>query len=102
VIWLAIVGSAVATYLTRALPLIVTVRGAMPAAVARYLDALPIAIIAALAGSGIAAPGGLPTAGAEPIAALVVAGVVLWWRNLLLGVVAGVVSVAALRAAGLS
>lgn len=100
-VWLAVVASGIVTYLTRALPLAVTTRGTAPAPLRRYLDALPIAIIAALAGAGIAVPDGEPTRGAEIAAALVALAVAAWRRNLLFAVIAGVIAVAALRALGL-
>lgn len=100
-VWLAIVASGVVTYLTRVLPLTVTAPGRAPGALRRYLDALPIAIIAALAGAGIAVPDAQPTGGAEIVAALVALAVAAWRRNLLFAVLAGVVAVAALRFAGL-
>jgi branched-subunit amino acid transport protein len=99
--WAVVVASGIVTYLTRSLPLAVTLPGTAPAALRRYLDALPIAIIAALAGAGIAVPDGQPTGGAEIGAALVTLAVAAWRRNLLFAVVAGVIAVAALRAAGL-
>jgi branched-subunit amino acid transport protein len=100
-VWLTIVASGVVTYLTRVLPLVVTAGGAAPPQLRRYLDALPIAIIAALAGAGIAVPDAQPTGGAEVGAALVALAVAVWRRNLLFAVIAGVAVVAALRAAGL-
>jgi branched-subunit amino acid transport protein len=100
-IWFAIVASGVGTYLTRVLPLVLTVPGSAPARLRRYLDALPTAIIAALAGAGIAVPDAQPTGGAEVLAALVALAVAAWRRNLLVAVIAGVVAVAALRAIGL-
>ncbi len=99
--WAVVVASGIATYLTRSLPLAVSLRGTAPAALRRYLDALPIAIIAALAGAGIAVPDAQPTGGAEIGAALVALAVAAWRRNLLFAVIAGVVAVAALRAVGL-
>jgi branched-subunit amino acid transport protein len=99
--WLAIALGGVATYLTRALPLAVTLRLPMPDAVRRYLDALPIAVIAALAGAGIAMPDDLPTGGAEIGAAAVAVALAVWRRNLLLAVLGGVLTVALLRAVGL-
>jgi branched chain amino acid efflux pump len=96
-IWIAIVGSAIATYLTRSLPLAVTFGGRLPPAATRYLEALPVAIIAALVGPAVVAPGGALTHGAEPVAALVVIATVAWRRSLLAGVIVGVVSVALLR-----
>jgi branched-subunit amino acid transport protein len=100
-IWFTIVASGLLTYLTRALPLVITTRGNAPLQVRRYLDALPIAIIAALAGAGIAVPDAQPTGGAEVGAALVALAVAAWRRNLLFAAMAGVVAVALLRAAGL-
>jgi branched-subunit amino acid transport protein len=100
-VWITIVASGIVTYLTRALPLAVTTRGTAPAQLRRYLDALPIAIIAALAGAGIAVPDAQPTGGAEVGAALVALAVAAWRRNLLVAVIAGVAVVAVLRAAGL-
>lgn len=99
--WATVVASGVATYLTRAVPLAVTLRGGAPIWLRRYLDALPIAIIAALAGAGIAVPDGQPTGGAEIGAAVVTVGIAAWRRNLLAAVIAGVMTVAALRAIGL-
>jgi branched-subunit amino acid transport protein len=96
-IWIAIVGSAVATYLIRSLPFAVTVRGRLPAAATRYLDALPVAIIAALVGPAVLAPAGALTHGAEPVAAALVVAAVAWRRSLLAGVIVGVVAVALLR-----
>jgi branched-subunit amino acid transport protein len=100
-VWIAIVASGIVTYFTRALPLAVTTAGSAPARLRRYLDALPTAIIAALAGAGIAVPDAQPTGGAEILAALVALAVAAWRRNLLFAVIAGVAAVAALRAAGL-
>jgi len=99
--WATVAASGLATYLTRSLPLAVNLRGAAPTWARRYLDALPIAIIAALAGAGIAVPDGQPTGGAEVGAALVTLGIAAWRRNLLFAVIAGVIAVAALRAVGL-
>jgi branched-subunit amino acid transport protein len=96
-IWVAIVGSAVATYLTRSLPLAVTFRGRLPPAASRYLEALPVAVIAALVGPAVVAPAGTLTHGAEPLAAALVIATVAWRRSLLAGVLAGVVAVAVLR-----
>jgi branched-subunit amino acid transport protein len=100
-VWITIVASGIVTYVTRALPLALTTRGTAPQQLRRYLDALPIAIIAALAGAGIAVPDAQPTGGAEVAAALVALAVAAWRRNLLFAVIAGVVVVAVLRAADL-
>ena len=96
-IWMAILGSALATYLTRSLPLAVTFGGRLPPAATRYLEALPVAIIAALVGPAVVAPAGELTRGAEPIAAALVIAMVAWRRSLLAGVIVGVVAVALLR-----
>ncbi len=95
--WLAIAGSAIVTYLVRAFAFRVAMPANVPRRVTRYLDALPVAIIAALAGPAILVPNGAATRGPELVAALVVIGVVAWRRNLLAGVLAGVVTVALLR-----
>jgi len=100
-VWITIVASGIVTYLTRALPLVVTTRGTAAPQLRRYLDALPMAIIAALAGAGIAVPDAQPTGGAELGAALVALAVAAWRRNLLFAVIAGVLVVAVLRAADL-
>jgi branched-subunit amino acid transport protein len=100
-VWVAIVASGAVTYLTRTFPLVLSLPGSAPPPLRRYLDALPTAIIAALAGAGIAVPDTQPTAGAEVLAALVALAVAGWRRNLLFAVIAGVAAVAALRAVGL-
>lgn len=100
-VWVAIAASGAVTYLTRVLPLVLTMPRSAPAPLRRYLDALPTAIIAALAGAGIAVPDAQPTGGAEVLAALLALAVAAWRRNLLFAVIAGVAAVAALRAVGL-
>ena len=74
IFWTAVLLGGAATYLTRLLPLVVTVRGPAPWWLRRYLDALPIAVIAALVGAGVALPDGAPTGGAEVVAALAALG----------------------------
>ncbi len=96
-VWLAIAGAGLVTYLLRLAPLVISVRRPAPVALRHYLDALPIAIIAALTGPAIVLPSGTPTLGAEPVGALVAGAGAAWRRNLLAGVLAGVVSVALLR-----
>lgn len=100
-IWIAIGGAGLATYLLRALPLAVRSSRPVPRRLARYLDVLPTAMIAALVGPALVVPHGELTHGAEPLAALLVIAVVLWRRNLLAGVLSGVAAVALLRALGL-
>jgi len=96
-IWITIAGAALATYLTRSLPFVLKPPGHLPAAASRYLDALPVAIIAALVGPAVVAPSGTLTHGAEPLAAALVIATVAWRRSLLAGVIVGVVAVALLR-----
>ena len=96
-IWIAILGSAIATYLTRSLPLALRLGRPLPPAARRYLEALPVAIIAALVGPAVVAPAGTLTRGAEPLAAALVIATVAWRRSLLAGVVVGVIAVALLR-----
>jgi len=100
-VWLALLLGGIATYLTRVTPLVVRVPGAAPPALRRYLDALPIAIIAALAGAGVALPDAQPTHGAEVLAGALAFGVASWRRDLLLAMIVGVIAVALLRAGGL-
>lgn len=95
--WLAIAGSALVTYAVRAFAFRVALPRSLPAGVARYLDALPAAIIAALAGPAVFVPGGTVTRGPELAAAIVVIAVVAWRRNLLAGALGGVATVALLR-----
>jgi len=99
--WIAIALGGLATYLTRLAPLVVTPRGSAPDSLRRYLDALPIAVIAALAGAGTAVPDDGPTHGAEIIAAIAAVALARWRKNLLVAVIGGVVAVAGLRALGL-
>src|SRR5581483_10573799 len=98
--WLAIVLGGVATYLTRLVLLVIEPRAAAPPALRRYLDALPVAVIAALAGAGVAVPDGEVTHGAEVVAAAAAFALAAWRRNLLVAVLAGVLVAALLRAAG--
>lgn len=93
--WVAIVGAGIATYLTRSLPLVVAFRPGER--VRAYLDDLPIAVIAALAGAGVLAPEQRLVLGPELVAAPVVIAVARWRRNLLLAVLAGIAVVAFLR-----
>lgn len=93
--WVAIGGAAVATYVTRTLPLLVTFRPGER--VRGYLEDLPISIIAALAGAGVLAPEQRLALGPELAAAAVVVALAWWRRNLLLAVVAGIVVVAVTR-----
>src|SRR5207249_4397417 len=62
-IWAAILSSGLATYLTRSLPFVVGYRGRVPPALSRYLEALPVAIIAALVGPAVVLPAGATTHG---------------------------------------
>jgi len=94
-VWLAIVGSGIATYLTRSLPLVVAFHPGDR--LRRYLDDLPISVIAALAGAGVLAPEQRLALGPELVAAAAVIAVARWRRNMLLGVLSGIAVVAVLR-----
>lgn len=93
--WLGIIGAGIATYLTRSLPLVVAFRPGDP--IRAYLDDLPVSVIAALAGAGVLAPEQHLAFGPELVAAPVVIAVARWRRNLLLAVLAGIATVAAIR-----
>lgn len=97
-LWITIALSGVATFLTRALPFVSTAALPSRGALRHYLDALPTAVIAALAGAAIFAPSDQFTRGPEPVAAVVALLIALWRRNLLLAVVAGTAVIALLRA----
>jgi len=96
-IWVAILGCAIVTYLVRSLPFAITFRRRLPDEASRYLEALPVAIIAGLVGPVVVAPAGALTHGAEPLAAALVIATVAWRRSLLAGVLVGVFAVAMLR-----
>ena len=97
-LWVAIVLSGLGTFLTRALPLVAATPLPATGAIRRYIDALPTAVIAALAGAAVLAPSDQLTRGAEPLAAAAVLLVALWRRNLLFAVLTGTAMIALLRA----
>jgi len=99
--WLTVGLSGLATFLTRATPLFLSAGAPSSRALRRYVDALPTAVIAALAGAATIAPGDVLTRGAEPLAATAATLVALWRRNLLLAVLAGAGALALLRAVGI-
>jgi branched-subunit amino acid transport protein len=96
-VWIAIVGSGIATFATRALPLVADIRIPERGRLRRYLDDLPTSIIAALAGAAVLAPDQRLAIGPEIPAAVVTIAVARWRRNLLLAVLAGVTTIALLR-----
>ena len=100
-VWLAFALGGLATYATRVVPLVVTLRGSLSPSLRRYLDALPIAVIAALAGAGVAMPDGRPTGGAEIVAGAAALALARWRKNLLLAVIGGVIVAATARGVGL-
>lgn len=55
---LAIAGSALVTFVVRAVAFGIAMPATLPRRVVRYLDALPAAIIAALAGPAVLVPAG--------------------------------------------
>ncbi|TMB61486.1 MAG: AzlD domain-containing protein [Chloroflexi bacterium] len=100
-VWLAFALGGLATYATRVVPLVVTLRGSLSPSLRRYLDALPVAVIAALAGAGVAMPDGRPTGGAEIVAGAAALALARWRKNLLLAVIGGVIVAATARGVGL-
>ena len=95
------------TYPSRALPLLLPGIEHLPDTVHAYLRLIGPAILASLAVVNalvIVAPDGAAQLhlGIEALAVLVCVGVTAWRRNLLLGLLAAVVLVAAARAAGLA
>lgn len=96
---------ALATYPWRAVPLLAPGIERLPAPVRTYLRLVGPAILAALAianvAVGVDADGGRSLRlGVELVAVVGAAAMVLWRRNLLLGLLLAVVLVAAWRAAG--
>jgi branched-subunit amino acid transport protein len=103
---LAILMGAV-TYPSRAIPLLVPGIDRLPDPVLAYLRLVGPAVLAALAAVGvlvISQPGGGPGLhlGPEAIGVAVAVGIVIWRRNLLLGVFAAAAIVAIARALGLA
>ncbi len=103
---LAILMGAV-TYPSRAIPLLVPGVDRLPDPVLGYLRLVGPAVLAALAATGVLVftrPGGGPGlhVGVESIAVVVAIGIVLWRRNLLLGIASAAVIVAVARATGLA
>lgn len=102
-IWLAIVGMAVVTLATRALPLL-AMRGEPPAWLGRWLDLVPVAVFTALALRPLmvsAGPAPQLIAGAPLVAGLV--GAVAAWRtgNVVATIAAGMAAFWLLRLAGM-
>ena len=99
---LTILGMALATYLTRAPLLLFFGQLRLTPRVGRLLQALPLAILAALVTPLLLLPGGAPARPWSPeiLGGLVVAVVVRASRNLLVSVAGGVVTVALLRHIG--
>jgi len=97
-LWTALIGAAAVTLLTRTLPLIVRPPLPETGRARRYLDALPISIIAALAGGAVLAPERRLSLGPEIVAMCAVVIVTAWRRNILAGILAGIVAIAAVRA----
>jgi branched-subunit amino acid transport protein len=94
------------TYPSRALPLLAPGIERLPPRALLYLRLVGPAVLASIAASQtlvIAGPDGqrMLHVGVEVLGVLACLVIVWWRRNLLLGILAGVVLVAALRAAGL-
>lgn len=94
------------TYPSRALPLLAPGVERLPPAALEYLRLVGPAVLAALAAVSVMVvtpDGGTPGfhVGIEWAAVVVCAGLTLWRRNLLIGLVAGVLLVALARALGI-
>ena len=97
----------VATYPTRALGLLAPAFDRLPKAAIAYLQLVGPAVLAALAAVAVMVrtPDGGPPVfyfGIEWVAVLACLGIVLWRRNLLLGLVVAVAIVIVARATGLA
>jgi len=95
------------TYPSRAIPLLVPGVDRLPKPVLAYLRLVGPAVLAALAAASVLVvtkSGGGPGlhVGVESIAVLVAMGLVIWRRNLLLGIAAAACIVAIARAAGIA
>jgi branched-subunit amino acid transport protein len=103
-ILLALLMAAV-TYPSRALPLLAPGIERLPDPVLAYLRLIGPGCLAALAAVNVLvvrdATGSTVRLGIEPVAVLVCVAVVIWTRSLLLGVIAAVALVIAVRALGL-
>ncbi len=102
-LWLAIIGMAVATLATRALPLLL-MRGEPPAWLGRWLGLVPVAVFTALAMRPLlvsAGPSPQLIAGAPLLAGLV--GALAAWRtgNVVITIAVGMAAYWLLRFAGL-
>lgn len=105
-IWLALL-MGLATYPSRALPLLTPGIERLPAAATEYLRLVGPAVLTALAAVSVMVAtdgGGLPTfhIGIEWLAVAVCAVLTRWRRNLLLGMVAAVVLVTVARGLGIA
>jgi branched-subunit amino acid transport protein len=103
---LAILMGAV-TYPSRALPLLVPGIDRLPGPILAYLRLVGPAVLAALVAANVlvvSKPGGGPGlhVGIESVGVLVAIGIVVWRRNLLLGIAAAAFIVAVARATGLA
>ena len=92
-----IVGMAVVTYLTRA-PMMLLLRGELPAWLTRWLKYVPIAVFTALVVPAFAAPRGVPELQINLLVGLVAAVVVWRTRQMYFGIVAGLLVFWLLRA----
>lgn len=103
---LAILMGAV-TYPSRAIPLLVPGIDRLPGPILAYLRLVGPAVLAALVAANVLVvtnPGGGPGlhVGIESVGVLVAIGIVVWRRNLLLGIAAAAFIVAVTRAVGLA
>ena len=99
ILWM-IAGMALVTYLTRA-PLLVLLRGELPAWLSQWLRFVPIAVFTALVVPPFVAPDRRPEMGGGLLIGLVAALVVRRTRQIYAGIVAGLLVFGALRVLGI-
>lgn len=100
-VWLTLLGMALVTYASRALPLL-TMRGAPSPQLERVLRYVPPAIFAALIVPALLAPDGSLAAGATLWAGIVGGIVALRTGSMALTILAGLLAFAALRVWGVA
>ena len=92
-----IVGMALVTYLTRA-PMMLLLRGELPAWLRRWLSYVPIAVFTALILPSFAAPRGIPELQSNLLVGLVAALVVWRTQQMYLGILLGLITFWLVRA----
>ncbi len=100
-VWLILIGMALVTFVSRALPL-VTMSGTPAPQLERVLRYVPPAIFAALIVPALIVPNGALEVGLTLWAGIIGGLVALWTRSMALTILAGLLAFAALRWLGLA